>query len=375
MSDSKSQKVFFNKVEFEQTLQQVHKSDLLKYGYTISHHSRDPFYVKKGDELCHIQVGIKSLGSTSYHEIPILAPCSGYCFKDKAGAYRGYKDCEDGTLIAIIYTDSVEVADMYEMKASLEVDDFSGEQVIEWEKVCGEKADSFNLGAISIELTLLRNKPAFKVNCMVGKDKYRKGDIFEILLSNGEVLNFILDNNPRGSIGSISKCRYCEFYIIIDKDIIERLTINKVLKARLRQKSNANIKVVGNNDYIGCEELSQLLFHKYVVAYKKTLMENSYVWESTDEQSSADPCYVYLMVDIANGYHKIGISSKPEYRERTLQSEKPTIEKVCAKQYPSRIIAEAIESALHKAFEAKRIRGEWFNLSEQDVIDLKITLS
>ena len=40
-------------------------------------------------------------------------------WKDKAGAYRGYKDCEDGTLIAIIYTDSVEVADMYEMKASL----------------------------------------------------------------------------------------------------------------------------------------------------------------------------------------------------------------------------------------------------------------
>ena len=38
-------------------------------------------------------------------------------------------------------------------------------------------------------------------------------------------------------------------------------------------------------------------------------------------------------------------------------------------------LAEAIESALHKAFEAKRIRGEWFNLSEQDVIDLKITLS
>jgi hypothetical protein len=72
---------------------------------------------------------------------------------------------------------------------------------------------------------------------------------------------------------------------------------------------------------------------------------------------------------------KIGISNRPEYRERTLQSEKPTIELLCAKQYPSRTIAEAIEGALHKAFGEKRLRGEWFNLSDQDVIDLKITLS
>ena len=35
--------------------------------------------------------------------------------------------------------------------------------------------------------------------------------------------------------------------------------------------------------------------------------------------------FVYLMVDEANGCHKIGMSDSPFYREHTLQSEKPTI--------------------------------------------------
>ena len=81
------------------------------------------------------------------------------------------------------------------------------------------------------------------------------------------------------------------------------------------------------------------------------------------------------MKDETNGYHKIGISNKPEYRERTLQSEKPTIVLLCAKEFPTRIIAEAIESALHKAFEDKRLRGEWFALDENEVLDIIKTLS
>ena len=80
------------------------------------------------------------------------------------------------------------------------------------------------------------------------------------------------------------------------------------------------------------------------------------------------------MKDTANGYHKIGISNHPEYREGTLQSEKPTIELVCARKYPSRAIASAIESALHTAFAEKRLRGEWFELSENEVNDIIQTL-
>tara|TARA_Y100000817_G_scaffold107864_2_gene84451 strand:+ start:864 stop:1334 length:471 start_codon:yes stop_codon:yes gene_type:complete len=71
---------------------------------------------------------------------------------------------------------------------------------------------------------------------------------------------------------------------------------------------------------------------------------------------------VYLMQDTTNNFYKIGRSKKPRYRERTLQAEKPTIELLlcfvgCCED----------EKYLHDHFKEKRIRGEWFNLDDDDV--------
>ena len=72
------------------------------------------------------------------------------------------------------------------------------------------------------------------------------------------------------------------------------------------------------------------------------------------------PVKTYLMKDFFRGVHKIGKSINPQVRERTLQSEVPTIELV-------HVIDEDIEKHLHEKFSAKRIRGEWFNLSNNDL--------
>ena len=72
------------------------------------------------------------------------------------------------------------------------------------------------------------------------------------------------------------------------------------------------------------------------------------------------PTKTYLMKDFFRGVHKIGKSINPQVRERTLQSEVPTIELV-------HVIDEDIEKHLHEKFSAKRIRGEWFNLSINDL--------
>tara|TARA_Y100000766_G_C18898828_1_gene602324 strand:+ start:1260 stop:2075 length:816 start_codon:yes stop_codon:yes gene_type:complete len=88
-----------------------------------------------------------------------------------------------------------------------------------------------------------------------------------------------------------------------------------------------------------------------------------------------DACYLYLMKDYNTGYYKIGISNSPEYREKTLQSEKPTIEMICNKKYVSRRIAHSFEQALHKTFEDKRVRGEWFDLNTKDVKEIESTLN
>ena len=129
----------------------------------------------------------------------------------------------------------------------------------------------------------------------------------------------------------------------------------------------------------------KLYFQKYIKALAEcgaqidpAVFKNEYQDESTKEninETKESSCHVYLMKDESNGYYKIGISNKPEYRERTLQSEKPTIVLLCAKEYPTRIIAEAIEAALHKAYGEKRLRGEWFALDEKDVLNVIKTLS
>ena len=81
-------------------------------------------------------------------------------------------------------------------------------------------------------------------------------------------------------------------------------------------------------------------------------------------------CYLYIMKDNSNGYYKIGISNKPEHRERTLQGEKPTIEMINNKKFAKRKIALSIEKSLHQTYSAQRIRGEWFDLNDEDIEDI-----
>lgn len=72
----------------------------------------------------------------------------------------------------------------------------------------------------------------------------------------------------------------------------------------------------------------------------------------------------YLIRDTFRGYYKIGKSKDPKVREGTLQAEVPTIELLY-------VIQDDIELYLHRKFNSKRIRGEWFELSEADVNYIK----
>ncbi len=113
---------------------------------------------------------------------------------------------------------------------------------------------------------------------------------------------------------------------------------------------------------------------------KENVMTRDEISKSFDEESEKDnkvddSCYLYLMKDFNTGFHKIGISNSPEHREKTLQSEKPTIEMVCNKKYSSRRMARSFEQALHKTFSEKRVRGEWFDLDISDVEEIESTLN
>jgi len=78
---------------------------------------------------------------------------------------------------------------------------------------------------------------------------------------------------------------------------------------------------------------------------------------------------IYVMIDKNTGYYKIGRSINPSLREKTLQSEKPTIEMIFNKEGK-----HSDEKKLHNMFKKNRVRGEWFDLSGSDLLKIKTYL-
>ena len=72
--------------------------------------------------------------------------------------------------------------------------------------------------------------------------------------------------------------------------------------------------------------------------------------------------HIYLMVDYDTGFYKIGRSIKPINREETLMAQKPTIKMIHYFKGNNKL-----EFILHKIFHKRRIRGEWFDLTNTHV--------
>jgi len=72
--------------------------------------------------------------------------------------------------------------------------------------------------------------------------------------------------------------------------------------------------------------------------------------------------HLYIMLNKATGYFKLGRSINPQYRERTLQSQEPDI--VLLKTWQC---DKDVERELHRIFQAKKVRGEWFKLDFEDL--------
>jgi len=79
-------------------------------------------------------------------------------------------------------------------------------------------------------------------------------------------------------------------------------------------------------------------------------------------RKSSFEVFTYLMEDTRNGMIKIGKSKNPERREKTLQSEAPSVEMRIAVPTES-----DFESELHGEFDHLRRRGEWFEMSSSEI--------
>lgn len=75
--------------------------------------------------------------------------------------------------------------------------------------------------------------------------------------------------------------------------------------------------------------------------------------------------FIYVMRNERNGLVKIGRSLTPFSREATLQSEEPEITMLFHFS-----ATEDVETQLHERFEAYRVRGEWFRLTNEQISSL-----
>lgn len=268
------------------------------------------------------------------------------------------------------------------------VDPYTSQKHIKWNRKGHLCSDEYRDDYLLV-LTLYQERPCIGF-------LYRKS--YKIKIKKSDSFIFLFEDNTTVVLNVLEKPHNCKdwywsdtlrVFLPLTESEIEIFRQKKWKSIKIEHTNGDSPNIIENMNSHSGEDyydypLSGIIFQRYVEKYIQSLEESFIEWRehtinipSQISEYSVDNfegVYVYLMMDTSNGFYKIGISNNPEYRERTLQSEKPTIEKICCKKYPSREIARAIESALHTVYSAKHIRGEWFRLDEIDVVHLIETL-
>lgn len=210
--------------------------------------------------------------------------------------------------------------------------------------------------------------------------KIKEGDSIIFLHNDASKTTFIIKGKPIAHHGD-TKCIKIPLYC----EDLELFKLKKISKIRVNLNEDSSFIDYDKGTGFQLKSDFQYAFNKMTNDYYEKVLKDvlnytpvskeSGIYNNNNNNNNKENCFVYLMVDTTNNAYKIGISNKPKYREKTLQSEKPTIELVCHKNYPVRKIAESFEKSLHKAYADKNIRGEWFRLTEEDVKDIIEALS
>ena len=315
-------------------------------------------------------------------EVKIFSPIKGYIFILEQGEYNGFYHRFEKTYYNFIEEDIAKIENSiglifssvddllsyyYDCSHSvLRKDPYTNLNMIEWNNDTKLDLDYGN----SFVIDFIDSKC---VCCIIYDEKLHKGDCISLLFNNGNVIDYLIVDKPAKDEAHI--------FTLYQEDI-DLLMTSSLVSYRICYHSNAKRPqtITLNEDCFG-HPYKDNAIHAYIRsridAIHKLIPDYQFPRRSvlkTQEKYEFNWCYVYLMRDDTNGYHKIGISNTPEYRERTLQSEKPTIEMLACKKFPTRKIAEALESALHTAYSQQRLRGEWFNLNDADVAAIIETL-
>jgi len=322
-------------------------------------------FIAKGQVVLVIESCSKFITGEFTHTIE--SPVQGYIhilFKED---YNN-KNVSNNDIFAIYLDDLHRQKDNLLINHRVVQDEFSKIESIVWDDI------NINLDfRFHVESTLGKDFICFEYNSQAYR--FINGDRILFLLSNSEIIDFSLSN------GNYKISNYIRgFKVPIYEGDIYKLSEHFIETIRLSfETENFKNDIFKNQFYNISKKDLQFVIRLSFQSFKEIVSkQNNHKPLTRIDEEPIEPnekCFVYLMVDKNNSYYKIGISNKPEYREKTLQSEKPTIELICHKHFPSRKMAESIEKAFHQMYKDKRLRGEWFNLSTDDVQDIIASLS
>ena len=365
----------------KETIEEVNKvvvTRIEKISHTIihlnsSHSIASAYWLVKEGSFVNYEEEILEIKGDDYFEngtfkMSITSPLSGYINLNLQTL--GYWSRKTDFDICTIYESDVErQRSIHKVTHESLLDKFTQTEFLKWRKIELSKLLSFRLENMEGKDFICFEFSYPELNLM-------DGDHILFLMSNDEVLKFPF-NCGKYRVKKFLK----EYRLPLYREEIEILSKNEIISFRIHlNKENHNIDFNWSYsaDYPQ-KDFQYIIKSTFKNFYEVVSSHENYqpLTKPLDNRESVkenDECHVYLMVDNTNHFHKIGISNKPEYREKTLQSEKPTIELVCHKLFPTRKISESIEKALHESFKDKRLRGEWFDLSEEDISNIKKTL-
>lgn len=292
-----------------------------------------------------------------------------------------------------IYSSNIERTDKkFKNEPQIIINDFTKSKIIKWRRVAGNLLvrgiKSYSAQGEEELLFSFMNENGLDYIIFNFLSKHfvlSMGDKICFLFEEKGIVEFVIQENSYKISDSSSGKVFENKVLITDNELLifekDRFIKWRVCFSNQRREliggdrsikpyaEKSNLVLVINKLAKEHRELVRLEIEGYV-----PVLNREDIKAEKDISRDGEECYVYLMVDITNNNYKIGISNRPEWRERTLQSEKPTIELVATKKFVKRKIASSIEKALHQAYSNKRIRGEWFQLDEVEVEEIKSTL-
>lgn len=393
---------YFNKYEIPVNIREQ-RTLIGQFGILVKHYEQDKIHLLDWlvDDRTFVQEGdsIAIVGAI-YDEKPIFkftlkAKVSGFIYQILPSFYS-YPIYQD-TLLSCFFKTSTDLYDfIYFNQPNIIDDDFSNKKVIKWDIIGGhtlpfDSSDqTYNIGAVIVNSVNDKFNLMFSLENHNSKDyivfkyfnkqyKLSPNDEIQFMYDDGLIDKFQIIENPT-KISSPWNGLY-ETKIPITQNELKNIKEKNFSKWKIQFVNSTEFILGGNSNERVNGELLQIIIKDFANHYSNLVStevtDHKPLYERNQNDLSyqtSELCHVYLMHDTTNNYYKIGISIKPEYREKTLQGDKPTIELICSKEYPDRGIAKSIENALHSNFSVKRIRGEWFELNQSEVQKIIETL-